>query len=63
MWPNGHLKMDHDSQGQLALGRTVQAAGEGGGAAGGGRGKVLADFVNHPKAQMAEQIDEKQVTK
>ena len=52
--------MDHDSQGQLAFGRAVQTSGEGGGAAGGGRGKVLADFANHPKAQMAE-LDEAEV--
>jgi len=47
IWPNGNLKLDHGQDGQLAAGRTATSE------AGETRGKQLSDFVQHPKARLA----------
>ena len=47
VWPNGNLMLDHSADGLLCAGRTVQTT------SGEQRGKRLEDFVQHPKAQLA----------
>lgn len=48
VWPNGNLKFDCDSSGAVLGGRQQVDGG------GGQSGMRLKDFVNHPKAKLAE---------
>ena len=54
IWPNGDLKFDHAADGSLAAGRMVDDG------SGRQRRMRLADFVAHPKAQLA-QLEEAEV--